>query len=89
MTASGRLSGSGQFSEYESSIATAVSASERDFLLKIQELKNNLKVANSDTSEMKAKLVMKTLKVSSLAKRVLDLERQVAELVELNLTGKK
>ena len=99
MTASGRMSGSDQFMDYESSVASRAPPSDQHYLLKIEELKGSLKVTNSEncrlSSEVKVlneKLTEKQCKILGMVKTIADLKRRVSELEpqeQLELPGKQ
>ena len=99
MTASGRMSGSDQFMDYETSVANRAPHSDQLYLVKIEELKDALKLANSENwrlsskiKELNEKLNEKQCNVQSLVKTVADLKRRVSELEQqeqLELPGKQ
>ena len=99
MTASGRMSGSDQFMDYETSVANRAPHSDQLYLVKIEELQDALKVANSEiwrlsskVKELNDKLNDKQSWALGLVKTVADLKRRVSELEQqeqLELPGKQ
>ena len=82
LTSSGRVTGSTNFEDFECSVPKRIPPTEENLLAKITELQAALKAANVTISDQIEKIGEKDIKIFSLARRLVDLERRNAELEE-------
>ena len=80
ITSSGRASGTEHYAGFECPAPKKVQLSEEHLIQKLSTLRAELRAANLDKADLKAKIEYQERQLRSFAKRIVDLERKVFQL---------